>query len=138
MEYIILHFRAPHLAERSRRNNTDCEVDCLADLEEAGRRLAEQQFPFEAHRRGLLEDAEVGRLVQAELLADIPRRACDLDVAHIYISSHERARLAGDSTDSFPIDPDGVGFLIGDMSGHGLDAVADSLMLRSLAGRVAG
>jgi serine phosphatase RsbU (regulator of sigma subunit) len=155
--------------------------ECLADLEEAGRRLAGQQFPFEAlimsvhfleesylpflidppsadtqeyllamdeflhaalasiatsyfeaYRRELLEDAEVGRLVQEELLADIPRRACDLDVAHIYISSHERARLGGDFIDSFSVGPDGVGFLIGDMSGHGIDAVADSLMLRSL------
>ena len=155
--------------------------ECLVDLEDAGRDLAGQHFPFEAliisvhlleasylsflidppsghtqadliamdefvhavlasiatsyfeaHRRELLEDAEVGRLVQEELLADIPGRACDLDIAHIYISSHERARLGGDFIDSFSMAPDGVSFIIGDMSGHGLDAVADSLMLRSL------
>jgi len=154
--------------------------DCLTDLEEAGRRLAEQRFPFEAlimsihfleegylpflinppsadtqahliamdefqhaalasiatsyfeaYRRELLEEAEVGRIVREKLLADIPGRAGDLDVAHVYISSHERARLGGDLLDSFAIEG-GLGFIIGDLSGHGIEAIADALTLRSL------
>lgn len=87
---------------------------------------------FDAYRKDLLEEAEVGRIVQESLLADIPKKAADLEVAHIYISAHERAQLGGDFLDSFGIDPRESFFLIGDLSGHGLEAAADSVMLRSL------
>lgn len=87
---------------------------------------------FDAHRRELLEQAEVGRLVQEGLLAQIPGRTADLEVAHVYISAREKARLGGDFLDSFSIGPRGVVFMIGDLSGHGLEAAADSVMLRSL------
>lgn len=87
---------------------------------------------FDAYRKDLLEEAEVGRVVQEGLLADIPKKTADLEVAHIYISAHERAQLGGDFLDSFRIDPRESFFLIGDLSGHGLEAAADSVMLRSL------
>lgn len=87
---------------------------------------------FDAYRKDLLEEAEVGRVVQEGLLADIPKKTADLEVAHVYISAHERAQLGGDFLDSFRIDPRESFFLIGDLSGHGLEAAADSVMLRSL------
>lgn len=87
---------------------------------------------FEAYRKDLLDRAEVGRLVQEGLLAQIPRRAGDLEVAHVYISARERAQVGGDFLDAFNIGPHGVAFIIGDLSGHGLEAAADSVMLRSL------
>lgn len=87
---------------------------------------------FEAYRRELLDRAEVGRLVQEGLLAHIPRRAGDLEIAHVYISARERAQVGGDFLDSFGMGPDKVAFIIGDLSGHGLEAAADSVMLRSL------
>ena len=153
----------------------------LQDLEDAGSRLAAQQFPFEAliisvhfleesylpllltpaspdsqgwlmamdeflhaalasiassyfqaHRKSLLEEAEVGRIVQEGLLPDIPRTTLDLEVAHIYTSAHERARLGGDFLDFFVLDETRSAFIIGDLSGHGVEAAADSVMLRSL------
>lgn len=87
---------------------------------------------FEAHRSELMDRAEVGRTVQQGLLARIPRRIADLEVAHVYISAREKAQLGGDFLDYFRIRPGADVFLIGDLSGHGLEAVADSLMLRSL------
>lgn len=87
---------------------------------------------FEAHRSELLGQVEVGRIVQESLLADIPKQAIDLDIAHIYISAHEIAQLGGDFLDWFDLNSGEVGFVVGDLSGHGLEAAADSVMLRSL------
>lgn len=87
---------------------------------------------FDAHRHELLEQVEVGRIVQEGLLANIPRRTADLEIAHVYLSARERAQLGGDFLDFFRVDSRGVAFIIGDMSGHGLEAAADSVMLRSL------
>ncbi len=87
---------------------------------------------FEAYRRELLDQAEVGRIVQEGLLAQIPRTYDDLEIAHVYVSARERARIGGDFLDSFEIAGKGLAVIIGDLSGHGLDAVADSVMIRSL------
>lgn len=87
---------------------------------------------FEANRRELLDRAEVGRIVQEGLLANIPKRSDDLEIAHVYVSARERAQLGGDFLDFFRVDSRGVAFIIGDLSGHGLEAAADSFMLRSL------
>ncbi|MEN6357335.1 MAG: PP2C family protein-serine/threonine phosphatase [Armatimonadota bacterium] len=87
---------------------------------------------FESYRKELLEEAEVGRIVQEGLLADIPKKIFDLEVAHVYISAREKARLGGDFLDFFTLNGGGAAFIIGDLAGHGLDAAADSVMLRSL------
>jgi len=87
---------------------------------------------FEAFRRELLQEVEVGRIVQEGLLATIPRTVFDLEVAHVYMSARERARLGGDFLDFARISQGRVAFIIGDLSGHGLEAAADSVMLRSL------
>jgi serine phosphatase RsbU (regulator of sigma subunit) len=87
---------------------------------------------FESYRTELLEQAEVGRIVQEGLLGRVPRRAADLEVAHVYMSAREQAQLGGDFLDSFEMDGGSVLFVIGDLSGHGLEAAADSVMLRSL------
>jgi serine phosphatase RsbU (regulator of sigma subunit) len=87
---------------------------------------------FEAYRTELLEQAEVGRIVQEGLLGRVPRRVADLETAHIYLSAREQAQLGGDFLDSFELDGGSSLFVIGDLSGHGLEAAADSVMLRSL------
>lgn len=87
---------------------------------------------FESYRTELLEQAEVGRIVQEGLLRHVPRRVADLEAAHVYMSAREQAQLGGDFLDSFEMDGGSTLFLIGDLSGHGLEAAADSVMLRSL------
>lgn len=87
---------------------------------------------FEAYRKELLESAEIGRTAQEGLLAEIPGRIADLEVAQSYISAQAKARLGGDFLDHFTVEPGIEVFLIGDLSGHGLEAAADSLTIRSL------
>jgi len=87
---------------------------------------------FETYRTELLERAEVGRIVQEGLLGRVPRRVADLETAHIYLSAREQAQLGGDFLDSFELENGSALFVIGDLSGHGLEAAADSVMLRSL------
>lgn len=86
---------------------------------------------FNAFREEMFEETEVGRIVQEGLLADIPRQVSDLEVAHVYTSASERARVSGDFLDHFHYG-NRTAFTIGDLSGHGLEAAADSVMLRSL------
>lgn len=154
---------------------------CLVDMEQAGKQLADRSFPFraliisihfmeesyirhlltpegpksrrlliamdeflhsvlaavatsyfDAYRKEILDQAEVGRVVQESLLSAIPGSYDDIEIAHIYVSARERAHVGGDFIDSFEINGRGLAFIIGDLSGHGLDAVADSVMLRSL------
>ncbi len=87
---------------------------------------------FQAYRSELLDKAEVGRIVQEGLLAKIPKKAADLEIASIYISAREQAQVGGDFLDYFIIPGKGISFLVGDLSGHGVEAAADSVMLRSL------
>lgn len=87
---------------------------------------------FEAYREELLERAEVGRIVQENLLGHVPKKTADLDIGYVYTSAEEQAQLGGDFLDSFTVGPDQVSFIIGDLSGHGVEAAAESVMLRSL------
>lgn len=87
---------------------------------------------FDAYRKELLDQAEVGRIVQESLLPQIPRKVDDLEIAHVYVSARERAHVGGDFLDSFEVSGGGAAFIIGDVAGHGLDAVSDSVMIRSL------
>lgn len=87
---------------------------------------------FEAYRKDLLDEVQVGRIVQEGLLADMPRRAADLQISHVYISAREKAQLGGDFLDYFALDDGRLVFTIGDLSGHGLEAAADSVTLRSI------
>lgn len=87
---------------------------------------------FEAYRKDLVEEAEVSRIVQEGLLPPIPNAVHDLEIGHIYMPAHERARLGGDFLDFFGVDRKTSTFVIGDLSGHGLEAAADSVLLRSM------
>ena len=87
---------------------------------------------FQVYRKELLEEAEVGRVVQEGLLPDIPKRVADLEVAYVYLSAGERAKVGGDIIDLLVLDQQKAAFIIGDLSGHGLEAATDAAMLRFL------
>lgn len=87
---------------------------------------------FQVQRKDLLEEAEAGRIVQEGLLPDIPRQVLDLEVASIYLPSGERARIGGDLVDIFMVDDHKAAFIVGDVSGHGLEAASDAATIRSL------
>lgn len=85
---------------------------------------------FQVNRRRLLEQAEIGRVVQEGLLPYIPERVGDLSTAHVYLSAGEKAQVGGDFIGLINLENDRTAFLIGDLSGHGLGAAADAAKLR--------
>lgn len=87
---------------------------------------------FQAQRRELLQEAEAGRIVQEGLLPNIPKKILDLEVASVYLPSGERAKIGGDLIDIFMLDSKQAAFIVGDISGHGLSAATDAVMIRSL------
>jgi serine phosphatase RsbU (regulator of sigma subunit) len=92
--------------------------------------LATSYFQF--NRDQLLADAEVGRVVQEALFPNPPRKIGDLELGFIYASASERARLGGDFLDVFRFGGSGTAFVVGDLSGHGLEAAAGSATIRSI------
>jgi hypothetical protein len=87
---------------------------------------------FRVNRKALLDEARVGQVVQQSLLPDIPRRLIDLDVEYVYLPAMSMSRVGGDLVDAFSVDKNEAAFIIGDLSGHGVEAAAESVMIRSL------
>jgi serine phosphatase RsbU (regulator of sigma subunit) len=87
---------------------------------------------FRVNRKALLDEARVGQVVQQSLLPDIPRRLTDLDVEYVYLPAMSKSRVGGDLVDVFSIGSNHAAFIIGDLSGHGVEAAAESVMIRSL------
>ena len=87
---------------------------------------------FQYYRDQLLADAEVGRIVQEALFPHLPNNIGDLELGFIYASASERTRLGGDFLDVFKYGNGGAAFVVGDLSGHGLEAATESAMIRNL------
>ena len=92
--------------------------------------IASSYFDFQ--RTELLQEVEVGRIVQAGMLSKIPKQLLDIQVGYVYASATERARVGGDFLDAFMLDTGRAAFIIGDLSGHGMEAASDAVMVRSL------
>ncbi len=87
---------------------------------------------FQEYRRELLAQAEIGRIVQEQMLAHIPRQVADLEVGQAYHSAKEGAQVGGDLFDLMPLDAKAAAFIVADVSGKGLEAASDSVMMRAL------
>lgn len=72
----------------------------------------------------------IAEALQESLLA-LPEQIDGLDFAYLYRSAKETARVGGDFYDVFEIDDDVVAFLIGDVSGKGLEAAATTSLIKS-------
>lgn len=129
---ISLHFLEesymPLLLQKSLEKSVEWLIEMDEFLHAALAAIATSYF--QNYREELLEEAEAGRLIQEGLLAKVPKKVIDLEVAYIYLSSTERARVGGDLVDLFMLNPLGAAFIIGDLSGHGLEAATDAAMLR--------
>jgi serine phosphatase RsbU (regulator of sigma subunit) len=119
----------PYLLEDSSHNIRSLLVAMDEFLHLALATLATSYFAV--YERKLVNQIEVGRVVQRELMPEIPVSVSDLEVSYIYHSAQEMARLGGDFIDHFSLSQSEV-FIIGDLSGHGIEAIADSVMVRSL------
>lgn len=83
---------------------------------------------FEA---GLVTVFSVSEAAQRAVLPELPERVGDLACAGLYHSAQRGARIGGDFFDVRP-SPFGVRLILGDVQGHGLDAVGTASMLLSV------
>jgi serine phosphatase RsbU (regulator of sigma subunit) len=87
---------------------------------------------FRAQRRTLLEQVEIGVLLQEALQVELPAEVGDLDIGSVYQSARPGAKIGGDFFDLVSIGDREAAFIVADVSGSGLEAASDSMMLRSL------
>ncbi|MFG3340033.1 PP2C family protein-serine/threonine phosphatase [Glycomyces sp. NPDC048151] len=83
---------------------------------------------FEA---GLVTMMSVSEAAQRAVLPELPERVGDLACAGLYRSAQRGATIGGDLFDVRP-SPFGVRMILGDVQGHGLDAVGTASMLLSV------
>lgn len=83
--------------------------------EEAARLLEEQ--------RGLFSQLQ-------EALLDIPKQLPGVRFGHLYRSATKEARIGGDFYDVFRVRDDLIALLIGDVSGHGIEAARVAMLVR--------
>jgi hypothetical protein len=83
---------------------------------------------FEA---GLVTMLSVSEAAQRAVLPELPERVGDLACAGLYHSAQRGATIGGDLFDVRP-SPFGVRMILGDVQGHGLDAVGTASMLLSV------
>jgi PAS domain S-box-containing protein len=111
------------LAERE--SLTDSLRAANAGLHAQTEELASQRDALhEAHTetaRLLEEQSSLFRRLQ-EALLDIPQELSGVTFGHLYRSATEQAQVGGDFYDIFEAKGGQIGLLIGDVSGHGLEA----------------
>lgn len=78
---------------------------------------------FESERR-------IARTLQESMLS-MPEHVPGLDFAHAYRSATVAARVGGDFYDIFELDDGRRGLLIGDVSGHGLEAAVTTSLVKN-------
>ena len=69
--------------------------------------------------------------LEANLLPHVPIEHPSLQVRTLYRPGESRLGLGGDFFDFLPLDGTGAAFIIGDVSGHGVDAASLGAVLRS-------
>ncbi len=83
----------------------------------------------EALREGERQQRQIADVLQEALLTT-PERIEGITFGHLYRPSTLAGRVGGDFYDVFTLGPDSVGIIIGDVSGHGLDAAAFTSLAR--------
>ena len=54
-----------------------------------------------------------------------------IELAHVYHSASNVGEVGGDFYDVFPVPPDSIGIVVGDVAGKGLDAAAQAVLMRT-------
>jgi PAS domain S-box-containing protein len=74
---------------------------------------------------------EVAQVLQQEMVA-VPETIPGLRFGHAYRSATEGANVGGDFYDIFPVDDSRVWVVIGDVSGHGIEAATTASLIREI------
>ncbi len=108
----------------SRRHSfSDAEIEFCRKLSSSATLAVENARLSEAQR-------VVADTLQSALL-HMPESMPGLDFAHAYRSATELARIGGDFYDMFDVSPEVVAFVLGDVSGKGLEAATLTAMAKS-------
>ncbi len=113
--------RALEKASLIRQNN---HYQC--ELEQANRTLREQLRQIE-------DDADAGRRIQLQLMPPVAEQV--FGEYRLSRSLLPSMYLSGDFVDYFPIDPQRVGFLLADVSGHGVSSAFVTVLIKSFLQR---
>jgi len=100
-----------------------------AELSFAKRLAALLALAFENARRHAIERKIAATLQQA--LLTTPRRIPGVDFGYLYRSATEAAAVGGDFYDLIELDADRAGFLIGDVSGKGIEAATLTALVKN-------
>jgi sigma-B regulation protein RsbU (phosphoserine phosphatase) len=88
---------------------------------------AERVFADERRLLSIENELEIAREIQRSIL---PSRAPELKNLRIHAAYRPMTAVAGDFYDFIPVDPDRVGLLVADVSGHGVPAVLIAAMIK--------
>ncbi|MBE0428463.1 MAG: serine/threonine-protein phosphatase [Thermoleophilia bacterium] len=83
-------------------------------------------------RRSLTEESEIVKMIQEQIMPQVPEKIGCLEIATVYDSATKEARLGGDFYDMVDIDGIIQHFIISDFSGKGLRAASKAASIRAM------
>ena len=115
------------LMEDAQLARTEAErvSEALGNSEERYRILAEE------NERLYRQQLDIAESLQLALL-DIPSEIGPLRIGHLYRSATEAARVGGDFYDVFEVKGGKVAVLVGDVSGHGIEAARTATLVKDV------
>jgi serine phosphatase RsbU (regulator of sigma subunit) len=111
---------------------TDLEVTTKDLVSRQEQMRAQSQKLRVAHRetsRLLSQESSLLRRLQ-EVFTDVPQDLPGVRFGHLYRSATEEARIGGDFYDVFGAKQGRIGLLIGDVSGHGIEAARTASLIK--------
>jgi PAS domain S-box-containing protein len=99
--------------------------EALRESEERYRALAEENERLYRQQLNIAESLQLA-------LLDIPAEIGPTRVGHLYRSATEAARVGGDFYDVFELKDNLVAFLVGDVSGHGIEAARTATLVKDV------
>jgi PAS domain S-box-containing protein len=103
----------------------DMLMDSLRASEEKHRALAQE------NERLYRQQLQIAETLQTALL-HIPSQIGQLRLGHLYRSATETARVGGDFYDVYPVRNDTIAVLMGDVSGHGIEAARTATFVKDV------
>jgi serine phosphatase RsbU (regulator of sigma subunit) len=99
--------------------------EALRQSEERHRLLAEENERLYRQQLNIAENLQMA-------LLNIPSEIGRVTLGHLYRSATEAARVGGDFYDAFPVKGGHIAVLIGDVSGHGIQAARTATLVKDV------
>jgi PAS domain S-box-containing protein len=103
----------------------DILMDSLRESEQKHRALAQE------NERLYRQQLQIAETLQTALL-HIPSQIGRVRLGHLYRSATETARVGGDFYDVYPVRNDTIAVLMGDVSGHGIEAARTATFVKDV------